>query len=87
VSPSRPMSRGHSVPGSAREAQPPAADFTNVTALSWPDAPRHPRYSSRTDVVRLRAALQDDLAGLDYRALARLSWLIGDVADAGAPVK
>jgi hypothetical protein len=45
-----------------------------------PVEPIHPRYTHREGESRLRAALEDDLARMDYRTLARLSWVIGSAA-------
>lgn len=75
------MSYRHSTPSDVRQASTIGADFTNVTALSWPEVPVHPRYDeARGDYRRLKADLQDDLARCSYETLARVTWLLGAIA-------
>jgi hypothetical protein len=55
------------------------ADFTNVTAMSWPGVAVHPRYADvANDPDRLEGRMMRDIAGCSYEVLARLSWLLAE---------
>lgn len=74
------LSAGQSVAHPVDQTGSISEDFTNVTALSWPDAGVHPRYCEHADHMRLRAALQVEMGSFSFEALARLSWLIAELA-------
>ena len=66
--------------GDVRDASCDREEFTNVTELSWPSVAVHPRYAGAIGYRQLRAELAEDLAGLPYEVLARLSWEIASCA-------
>lgn len=58
------------------------AEFTNVTALSWPGVLVPLRFAADADHRRLRAAMMESLTRLSYAELAALSWPVDSLLSA-----
>ena len=67
------MTFRHRVPDRSTNDSPTWVEFTNVTALSWPDAVLPARFAEEIDHRKLRAALWDFMGMMSYAELASLS--------------
>lgn len=55
-------------------------DVENVVQIAIRRPAAHPKYGADIDYWRLKSALHDDLAGLSYEDIARVSWLVGELS-------
>lgn len=77
--PRRSLSHRQRITATVPQTEGAHAEFTNVTAVSWPGVALPIRFAAETDHRRLRAALIEALTKMNYAELARLSWPVDSV--------